>query len=385
MHKLKTLLLALSLAIPSYAFADDTFNFLQNLVNANGAPGFEKPVRRVLQARWQTAFNNLKIDGMGNLLADLPGTSATPKVLLMAHLDEVGFLIRDIRKDGFVEVEPVGGWRDQSVYSQRWIIQTTKGPVLGYTGIESGHMVAHAGQVTKPADDVMFAAREMTLDVGATSRSDAMTRLGLRPGLPITPAGSFSSLNGGTRYIGKAFDDRLGLAAITQAAEAVHSSHPNQILLAATTQEEVGLRGAHVVYNQFKPDVVLNIEACVTGDFPRYAAPVSTTYPALGHGPCLYTIDRTMIPDNDLMEWIIKVAQANHIPYQFAAGLNYGQDGSALQMSGSGMAVINIGIPIRYAHQEAGVMDRSDYDATVKLLVALLQNLNQQALLNLKN
>lgn len=384
MPTLKSLLLAACLILPSYAFADDTFNLLQSLVNANGAPGFEKPVRRVLQARWQSAFSNLKTDGMGNLLAQLPGSSATPKVLLMAHLDEVGFLIRDIRQDGFVEVEPVGGWRDQSVYSQRWIIQTAKGPVLGYTGIESGHMVAQAGQVTKPVNDVMFAARDMTLDVGATSRSDAINRLGLRPGLPITPAGSFSSLNGGTRYIGKAFDDRLGLAAITQAAQAVQGSHPNTILLAATTQEEVGLRGAQVIYNQIKPDIVINLEACVAGDFPRYAAPASTTYPALGHGPCLYTIDRSMIANNDLMEWIIKTAQANHIPYQFAAGLNYGQDGSALQLRG-GMPVINIGIPMRYAHQEAGVMDRRDYDATVKLLIALVQHFDQQTLVNLEN
>ena len=384
MRTLKPVLLALCLAIPSYSFADDTFNLLQSLVNANGAPGFEKPVRQVLQTRWQQAFTNVKIDGMGNMLADLAGTSATPKVLLMAHLDEVGFLIRDIRRDGFVEVEPVGGWRDQSVYSQRWIIQTAKGPVLGYTGIESGHMVAQAGQVTKPANDVMFAAREMTLDVGATSRTDAIARLGLRPGLPITPAGSFSSLNGGSRYIGKAFDDRLGLAVITQAAEAVRASHPNQILLAATTQEEVGLRGAQVIYNQIKPDVVINIEACVAGDFPRYAAPPSTTYPALGHGPCLYTMDRSMIANNALMEWVIKTAQTKHIPYQFAAGLNYGQDGSALQLRG-GMPVINIGIPMRYAHQEAGVMDRGDYDATLKLLTALLTELNQTAWLSLKD
>ena len=384
MKKLTSLLLAACLTLPSYACADDTFNFLQSLVNANGAPGFEKPVRRLLQARWQTAFGNLTTDGMGNLLAQLPGSSATPKVLLMAHLDEVGFLIRDIRQNGFVEVEPVGGWRDQSVYSQRWIIQTNKGPVLGYSGIESGHMVAQAGQVTKPVNDVMFAARDMTLDVGATSRSDAIHRLGLRPGLPITPAGSFGSLNGGTRYIGKAFDDRLGLAAITQAAQAVQGSHPNTLLLAATTQEEVGLRGAQVLYNQIKPDVVINLEACVAGDFPRHAAPASTTYPALGHGPCLYTIDRSMIANNDLMEWVIKTAQANHIPYQFAAGLNYGQDGSALQLRG-GMPVINIGIPMRYAHQEAGVMDRGDYDATVKLIIALVQHFDQPTLVNLGN
>lgn len=378
----RILFLALFYLFSATTFADETTSLLQSLSNATGAPSFENPVRQIIYPIWKQHLSNVKVDNVGDVFGLLPGNINFPKILIMAHMDEVGFLVRDITKNGFIQVEPLGGWRDQVVYAQRWIIMTKKGPIIGYSGNESKHIVPNSDQATNTsAATALNSAREMTIDIGARSKEDAMTQFGVRPGLPITPDTQFTVLNNTNRYLGKGFDDRAGLALATELIKKTsNTTHSNQIAFAATVQEEVGLRGAHVIANMYKPDVVLNIEACIAGDYPLTATPSDTTYPALGKGPCLYVYERSMLPSNNLVDWIVTLASKNKIPYQFATAINYGQDGSVLQQSNEGAAVINIGIPVRYAHQQAGVIERSDYDATLKLLEVILQNLDEKQL-----
>ncbi len=365
---------------PLLAFTTPTnpsSNLLENLSNAPGAPGFEGAVRGILSPIWKTQLSAFKVDGIGNISGVIPGGNASPKILLMAHMDEVGFMVRDITKDGFVQVEPLGGWRDQVAYAQRWKIMTSHGAIIGYSGEESGHIVPQVGQATKISANELHAAREVYIDVGARSREEAMTKYGLRPGLPVTPDTTFVALNQSGRYLGKGLDDRLGLALVTQVIQQMkHKAHPNEISVAATVQEEIGLRGAHVIANNIKPNVAINIEACIAGDHPFTATPSSNTYPSLGKGPCVYVYERSMLPSNELVEWIAALAMKNHIQIQYATAPNYGQDGSVMQQSGEGMPVINIGIPVRYAHQQAGVFEQADYDETFKLIMAMLENLD---------
>ncbi len=380
MNRYKKYLLSCCLLAPSLVFAgvDNTEALLQSLSNAPAASGFEGTVRAVLSPVWKKNLNAFKVDGIGNMVGVLPGNAGTPKVLLMAHMDEVGFLIRDINKDGFIQVEPLGGWRDQVAYAQRWKIMTRNGYVIGYSGEESSHIVPQAGQTANAsAATSLHPAREMYIDVGAHSREEAMNKYGLRPGLPVTPDTSFSVLNGSGRYLGKGFDDRVGLALLTELIEKLHgSTHPNEVIAVATVQEEVGLRGAHVIGNSIKPNVVINVEACIAGDHPFNATPANATYPSLGKGPCVYVYERSMLPNNELVEWVSSLAMKNKISIQYATAPNYGQDGSALQQSGEGMPVIVIGVPVRYAHQQAGVIERSDYDSALKLLELMLKNLD---------
>jgi putative aminopeptidase FrvX len=375
-HSIQAIVISLLIGLPMLSHAaikDETALLLQQLTNAPGASGFEDPVREILIPIWKQHLSSLDVDGVGNLIGLVPGANLSPKVLLMAHMDEVGFMVRNITKEGFIEVEPLGGGQDHTTFAERWTIMTAKGPLTGYSGIESGHLVPHADQGTGPS---LLAVRDLVIDVGARSKEEAINQFGLRPGLPITPATPFVMLNGTGRYLAKAFDDRVGLAVITDVIKQIGTiKRSNQIMVAATVQEEIGLRGARVIFNSIKPDVVINIEACMAGDFPLRKTP-SGSYPSLGQGPCLYVHDKTMLPNNKLVEWIINLAEKNHIPYQFAVGLNYGQDGSALQASGRGIPVINIGIPVRYAHQQSGLMQRSDYDALVRLINVIIANLD---------
>lgn len=349
---------------------DATVRLLAELTNAHGPSGFEGPVRDILRREWQGLLTDLRADGMGNLLGTLSGQSEAPRVLLMAHMDEVGFLVRHIDEQGFIYFNPVGGYLDQSVLTQRLVIMTPNGPVVGYTGMKSGHIV------TSEERNQLVRLQDMFIDIGARSREEAMGKFGVRPGLPITYHTEFEMLNGTTRYLAKAWDDRIGLAVITEALRQLKNlPHPNNVQVAATVQEEVGLRGASVVQASTKPDIVINLEIGIAADFPLLTSP-RLAQEVLGRGPAVFVFDGSMIPNNEYVEWIIKVAKENNIPLQFESVTGYGEDAAMLQKSAQGIPAVNIGVPTRYGHSQSGVIDRVDYDNTVKLVVQMIQKLS---------
>ena len=348
---------------------DGVVRLLAELTNAVAPSGFEGPVRDILRREWQGLLTDVHTDGIGNLFGTLPGPAGSPRVLVMAHMDEVGFLVRYIDRNGFVFFNPVGGYLDQSVLTQRMTILTPKGPVTGYTGFKSGHIVSPEER------NRLVRVQDMFIDVGVKSRAEAEA-LGIRPGLPITYGTRFTVLNGTNRYLAKAFDDRVGLAVATEALRQLKTlPHPNTVDMAATVQEEVGLRGAAVVDASTHPDIVINLEIGIAGDFPLLTSP-KLSQEKLGDGPGLFVFDASMIPNNRYVDWIVALAQAHHIPFQFESVGGYGEDGAQLQKSGTGIPAVNIGIPTRYGHSQSSVIDRSDFDNTVKLVVQMIQGLS---------
>ncbi len=348
---------------------DATVDLLAELTNAHGVVGFEGEVRDILRREWRGLLTDLRTDGVGNLLGTLKGQSESPRVLLMAHLDEVGFLVRYIDEDGFIYFNNVGGYFSQSVLTQRLSILTPNGQVLGYTGMKSGHILPGANRMT------MVPLEDMFIDVGARSREE-VERMGIRPGLPITYATDFQVLNGTSRYLARAWDDRVGLGVITEVLRLLKNrSHPNNLQVAATVQEEIGLRGASVVQASTRPDIVINVEIGIASDFPLLTSP-TLAQEALGKGPGIFVFDGSMIPNNKYVDWIIRLAKENNIPFQFESVTGYGQDASMLQKSAQGIPAVNIGVPTRYGHSQSGVIDRADYDNTVKLMVAMIEKLS---------
>jgi putative aminopeptidase FrvX len=349
---------------------DAVVRLLAELTNAHGAPGFEGPVRNILRREWQGLVSDLRTDGLGNLLGTVAGGSAEPRVLLMAHMDEVGFLVRHIDDKGFVYFNPVGGYFDQSVLTQRMAILTPRGVIVGYTGMKSGHIV-------RPSERTQMVPLEnMFIDIGARSRQEAMETFGVRPGLPIVYHTEFEVLNGTSRYLAKAWDDRVGLAVITEALKRLKGSpHPNTLQVAATVQEEIGLRGAAVVQAGTKPDIVINLEIGIASDFPLLTSP-TLSQEKLGDGPSVFVFDNSMIPNNHFVEWIIKTAREAQIPLQFESVSGYGEDGAELQKSAGGIPAVNIGIPTRYGHSQSGVIDRADFDNAVRLIVRMVERLS---------
>ena len=374
---MKAAVFLLSFFAVSLTEADETEKLLEELTNAHGVSGFEGPVRDILRREWKDVLTDLHTDGIGNLIGSLPGSSDSPRVLLMAHMDEVGFLVRHIDENGYLYIHNVGGYFDQSVLTQRLSILTERGEVLGYTGMKSGHIL-------RPDErDRMIPLQDMFVDVGARSRAEAEA-MGLRPGLPVAYATKFEVLNGTGRYLAKAWDDRVGLAVITEALRQLRSrSHPNNLQVAATVQEEIGLRGASVITATTNPDIVINLEIGIASDFPLLTSK-ALSQEELGKGAGIFVFDGSMIPNNNYIEWILRLADENTIPVQFESVTGYGEDAAMIQKSARGVPAVNIGIPTRYGHSQSGVIDRADYDHTVALVVKMIERLTAAEVASLR-
>lgn len=340
------------------------FELLEKLTNAYAPSGFEDSVAELIKKAWQPQLKSLHEDGVGNLIGVKKGQRDT-RILLMAHMDEVGFMVSDIDDSGLVKVQALGGIMPHVIPAQKLVIVTEQGPVTAYTGIDSPHSIAREAR----ASARLIASNQLFLDIGAKDKQDAIKNFHVSPGQAVSFDSRFTHL-GGSRYLAKALDDRLGLALLTDVLKD-NPKPQNTLLFAATVQEEVGLRGAKVVYEQTKPDVVFNLEVGIASDFPlrlgRKSAPV-----ALGKGPTIFVFDASMIPNHKLVAWAVKVANKHHIPVQLETEAGYGEDGAAVQTSGHGVSSINITVPVRYAHQQASIFDANDYKQAVKLLNALV-------------
>lgn len=365
---IKNIVFAGGLLLSFFATASE-MPLLASLTEIPGASGFEKPVRQAMQKQWQPLMSDLKIDGMGNLIGRHKNNQQGPKILFMAHLDETGFMVESITSRGFLKVVPLGGIANSVIYAQRWTITTDKGPVLAYSGMDSPHLLGDKKMLGSPDINVLF------LDIGAESKEQAQKEFGIHPGMEVTPVSEFSQLSK-NRFLAKALDDRIGLASISDALDSLKQKLPNQLFVAATVQEEIGMRGASTVNEATHPDIAINVEVGIADDYPLLLAERKGRI-HLGKGPSLFVYDRSMIPNQELLHWIMDLASKNNIPLQLEVEPGYGEDGSKLQASGTGVPAVNIGIPIRYAHQHAGIFDKRDYDNTVKLLGLIAENFNQ--------
>ncbi len=359
----------------SLSAQDRTAGLLERLSNAFGPSGFEEPVRKIMVDEMKPYTSSLRFDGMGSIIAE-QGTNG-PRIMVDAHMDELGGMIRRITPSGFLTMQMLGGWFDQALVDQRWVILGSKGPVYAVTGIRDIHVV--------PADERsrIFPRESLFLDVGA--KSDAEVRnMGIEPGDPIAPDSPFRIMNGTGNYLGKAWDDRAGCAAVIEAMRRLQSSsHANHIFYAITTQEEVGLRGAHTAADAIKPEIGISLEGGVAGDTP--VAHPEETQAKLGAGPGLFLFDTSELPNRKLVAFVKQTAAALSIPLQLDSVSGYGDDSAEIQKSNTGVPTVNFIIPVRYTHAHNGIMNRHDFDQEVDLLVNLLEHLDSAAVQKIRD
>ena len=244
------------------------------------------------------------------------------------------------------------------------------------TGIRDIHVV--------PADErtKVFPRDSLYLDVGARSAAD-VANLGLSPGDPVVPDSPFVAMAGG-RYLGKAWDDRVGCAVVIEALRRLKASgHPNRLYVAATVQEEVGLRGARTAADLIKPDVGIAIEGGITGDSPGRSP--EETQSELGAGPGIFLYDSSTLPNRKMVALVRDVAAAKQIPLQADLVQGYGDDSAAIQVTSGGVPTVNLVVPARYTHAHNGIIDRADFDRTVDLVVALIQRLDAKTVADLRD
>ncbi|QJE00638.1 M42 family metallopeptidase [Massilia forsythiae] len=353
-------------AAPAAAAPDRTVETLQKIADAAGPPGFEEPVRKVLVEMMKPLAASLTYDGMGSIIAT-QGSNG-PHVMVDAHMDELGGMVRRITPNGLLTMQMLGGWLDQALPDKRWVIIGSKGPVKAITGIRDIHVV--------PADERtrVFARDGLFLDVGARSEAEVRA-LGISPGDPIVPDAPFEILNGTDNYLGKAWDDRVGCAVVVEAMRRLaNEPHPNRISWVITTQEEIGLRGAHTAADVVKPDLGIAIEGGITGDV--YPGRPEETQAKLGAGPGIFLYDSSALPNRKLSAFVKQTASERKLPLQLDLVQGYGDDSAEIQKSNGGVPTVNLVVPIRYTHAHNGILNRRDFDQMVDLLVSMLKKLD---------
>ena len=341
-------------------------SFLKELVEAHGAPGFEGEVAQIM-ARYLKGVGEISRDRLGSFVCEKRGTTG-PKVMLAGHLDEVGFMVKSVTKEGFVKFLPLGGWWGHVVLAQRLIIKTRKGDVVGVVGSKPPHELRDEDRKK------VLEIREMFIDVGATSDWDVKKRLDIRPGDPIVPDSGFTVMANPNLLLAKAWDNRIGCALAAETAMQLKGvAHPNTLYAVATVQEEVGLRGAQTSSFKIQPDVGIALDVGIAHDIPGTEGDEK-----LGGGPLIVIYDASAIPNRKLLDLVEDVAKKLRIPLQYESVERGGTDAGKIHVTGEGVPTLSMGVAARYIHSHVSIIDRRDFDRTVDLLVALVKRLDKK-------
>jgi putative aminopeptidase FrvX len=347
---------------------DDTTQLLKDLTEAHGVPGYETPVRGVVR-RYLEPLGELTYDKLGSVICHRSGVDNGPRIMLAAHMDEIGFMVKLITPEGFIKFLPLGGWFDQVLLGQRVIIKTRQGDVLGVIGVKPPHML------TPEERKKVVERKDMYIDIGATSLEEVQ-EAGVRPGDPIEPRADFSVLANGKSYLSKAFDDRVGVALMVSALQATQDKDlPNQVYAVATVMEEVGLRGATTSVEAVNPDLAIILEADIAADVPGVSREESSV--RLGKGPSVLMYDARMIPNLKLRDFVMDTAAELNIPVQTSAIEGGATDGAAIHMHRTGVPTVVLAVPARHIHSHSSIIHRDDYDQAARLLAELLTRLDR--------
>ncbi len=351
---------------------DATLSFLKDLVDAHGTPGSENAVAGVM-GRYLKGVGAISQDRLGSFICEKKGSVAGPRIMLAGHLDEVGFMVKSVTKEGFVKFLPLGGWWGHVVLGQRLIIKTRKGDVIGVVGSKPPH------ELQDDERKKVLEIRQMFIDVGATSDWDVRKKLDIRPGDPIVPDSSFTVMANPNLLLAKAWDNRIGCALAAETAKRLQGvAHPNTLYAVATVQEEVGLRGAQTSAFKVGPDAAIALDVGIAHDTPGTEGDEK-----LGGGPLVVVYDASCIPNRALMDLVIDTAKKAKIPLQFESVERGGTDAGRIHVNAEGVPSLSMGVPARYIHSHVSIIDRRDFEATVKLLVALVKRLDKKTVASL--
>ncbi len=345
-------------------------DLLRELTEAHAVPGREDEVREIF-ARELGGSGALSSDANGSVFCDLGGDG--PRVLVAGHMDEVGFMVQDITPDGFLSFVPLGGWWPHTLLSQRVVVKTRGGDkVTGVIASQPPHFLPPAQRHR------VIEIEQMFIDVGASSRHEVEHRLGIALGDPVAPAGGFEPMSVGGRYLSKAFDNRVGMAAAIHAGEELAGRpRPNHLWIGGTVQEEVGTRGAITAAVHAEPEVVVVLEGPPADDTPGF--PPQQSQGKLGGGAQVRLFDPSAIGNPRLAELTIETARVEGIPHQVAVRRSGGTDAKSFHVAGRGIPCVVIGVPARYIHSHQGIIDVDDYLATVRLVTSLVGRLDRAA------
>lgn len=343
----------------------DARDYLKTLVETHGSAGFEEQVQAVFRKRVKDVADSVTTDVMGSVIACIEGKKG-PKVLLDGHSDEIGFLVRYIDDKGYLYLATSGGWDEEVMVSQRVFVHTAKGRLAGVLGKKAIHLMDPEERKKKSQ------LHNLWVDIGAKDGDEAKE---------LVEIGDFVTMNAyyeemvGDRAVAKSFDNRAGIFCVSETMRRVKKGIEASLFGVSAVQEEIGLRGAKTAAYAINPDIAVAIDVTHAFDIPdvdkRKGGDIK-----LGAGP---VIVRGPNINRKVFDRLVKVAKDRDIPYQIAAsGGGTGTDANVIQLTREGVATGLIGIPLRYMHNPCEMLELSDLENAVQLLVAFVESIKSK-------
>ncbi|MCC4766357.1 M20/M25/M40 family metallo-hydrolase [Methanosarcina sp. DH1] len=344
-------------------------SLLEKFTNAHGISGFEDDIRELLEKELEPYVDTMRRDCMGNLIALKKGEG--PSIMLAAHMDEIGLMVRYIDDNGFLRFVGIGGWFDQTLLNQRVVLHGKKGSIPGVIGSKPPHVMKEEDRKKPVKLDDMF------IDIGAKDREDA-ENLGIEIGTAVSIDRDFVPLANG-KITSKALDNRAGIVILIEVMKRLskHKIGAN-VYAVGTVQEEVGLKGARTSAFGVYPNLALALDTTIPGDHPGITKTDSCL--EIGKGPVITLADasgRGLIAHPQIIKWLKETATENEIPYQLGVGSGGTTDATSIHLTKEGIPTGTVSIATRYIHSPVEVLDTADIDACVSLIVKAIENVGK--------
>lgn len=334
---------------------------LKKLTEANGISGNEKEVRNIIVAEIKNHIDSLKIDRLGNIIAHKKGKINEKTLMVTAHMDEVGLIIKDIDDSGLMKFMTVGGIDKRILVSKKVTVGENKIP--GVIGAKPIHL-QNKSEWKKTLD-----INDLYIDIGATSKEDAQKYVDI---------GDYVSFYTEYREFGdnltkaKALDNRVGCALLI---DLIKNTDDIDFYGVFTVMEEIGLRGAGPAAFKVEPDIAIVLEGTLCYEMPNLDSHLIPTQ--LNKGPAISLIDRTTVYNHEIIDKVVNVAEDNNISYQYRKTSMGGNDSGKIHTSKLGSITLTLSVPCRYIHGPVSVMSRTDYKNTFNLLVEVVNEYNR--------
>jgi putative aminopeptidase FrvX len=339
---------------------------LEKLSNACGVTGRETQVKDLMIEHLKPYADEIRVDRLDNVIALKKGKANSPKIMLAAHMDEVGLMVKTINKNGFLQFSKMGGIDDRILLAQKVNVHSKNSVYSGIIGSKPPHIQKEEERKKIISFDELF------IDVGAENK-EAIAAMGIAVGDPISFDIKYQNI-GKDVAIGKAFDNRAGCVTMIETMRLLKDSDCT-VCAVGTVQEEVGLRGAGTAAFGVDPDLAIALDVTIAGDVPGVREYDTTV--KMSKGPALTISDSGLITHPKILRWLMETAQQQTIPYQIEAGLPGSTDASRISLTRQGIPCGNISIPARYIHSPVGMLCLKDIENSAKLAAAAIQTANQ--------
>ncbi len=352
---------------------EKVYNLLKKLCDTIGPSGFEDDVRNIVIEELKPYADKLWVDALGNVIALKKGSKGSSRLMIAAHMDEIGLIVRYIDDRGFLRFQAIGGVNVRVLPGQRVLVKTGKGTIVkGVIGVKPPHIMKP--EEAKQVMDI----KDMFIDIGVSSRDEA-EKLGVRVGSVAVFDRELVRMGNSDYITGKSLDDRVGLATMIEAFKLIDNNEVD-VYAVATVQEEVGLKGARVAAFSISPHAAIALDVTIASDVA--GVPEPDWICRLGKGPAIKIVDGRnasgLIAHPKIRDKLVEVAEKHKIPYQLEVLPGGTTDASIIALNKEGVPAATVSIPSRYIHSPAEVVHLEDVVNTIKLTAAFASDIKDE-------